>query len=137
MNSHASYQQLPVIDLSAADAGPGARAALHAGLHAAARDVGFFQLVGHGVPDGETRALLTAMRRFFALPEADRVALDNVTPRTSAATRGSATSAPAVPGTGGTSSTSARSGRSGSPGRASRRTGGCKGRTSGRPRCPS
>ncbi|CAM5483437.1 MULTISPECIES: isopenicillin N synthase family dioxygenase [Streptomyces] len=78
MNSHASYQQLPVIDLSAADAGPGARAALHAGLHAAARDVGFFQLVGHGVPDGETRALLSAMRRFFALPEADRVALDNV-----------------------------------------------------------
>ncbi|MET8980666.1 2-oxoglutarate and iron-dependent oxygenase domain-containing protein [Streptomyces sp. NPDC004539] len=73
-----SYQQLPIIDLSAADAGPRARAELHARLHGAAHDVGFFQLVGHGVQDAETTALLTAMRRFFALPEADRLALDNV-----------------------------------------------------------
>ncbi|MFM9607949.1 isopenicillin N synthase family dioxygenase [Streptomyces niveiscabiei] len=73
-----SYQQLPIIDLSAADAGPRARARLHEQLHSAAHDVGFFQLVGHGVPDGETAALLTAMRRFFALPEAERLALDNV-----------------------------------------------------------
>uniref|UniRef100_UPI000AED5352 2-oxoglutarate and iron-dependent oxygenase domain-containing protein n=1 Tax=Streptomyces acidiscabies TaxID=42234 RepID=UPI000AED5352 len=73
-----SYQQLPIIDLSAADAGPRARARLHERLHSAAHDVGFFQLVGHGVPDGETAALLTAMRRFFALPEAERLALDNV-----------------------------------------------------------
>jgi len=73
-----SYQQLPIIDLSAADAGPRARAELHARLHSAAHDVGFFQLVGHGVPDAETTALLTAMRRFFDLPEAERLALDNV-----------------------------------------------------------
>ncbi|MFF1448490.1 isopenicillin N synthase family dioxygenase [Streptomyces sp. NPDC058274] len=73
-----SYQQLPIIDLSAADRGPQARALLHAQLHSAAHDVGFFQLVGHGVRDAETAALLGAMRRFFALPEADRLALDNV-----------------------------------------------------------
>ncbi|MFD5075591.1 isopenicillin N synthase family dioxygenase [Streptomyces sp. NPDC058371] len=73
-----SYQQLPIIDLSAADRGPQARALLHAQLHSAAHDVGFFQLVGHGVGDAETAALLGAMRRFFALPEADRLALDNV-----------------------------------------------------------
>ncbi|QIJ63296.1 isopenicillin N synthase family oxygenase [Streptomyces sp. JB150] len=78
MNSHVSYQQLPVIDLSDAHAGPGARAAFRDRLHAAARDVGFFQLVGHGVTEEETEALLSAMRRFFALPEAERVALDNV-----------------------------------------------------------
>ncbi|ALO94474.1 isopenicillin N synthase family dioxygenase [Streptomyces olivaceoviridis] len=73
-----SYDQLPIIDLSAADGGPRARARLHAQLHSAAHDVGFFQLVGHGVTRAETDALLTAMRAFFALPEADRLALDNV-----------------------------------------------------------
>ncbi|MEU5532917.1 2-oxoglutarate and iron-dependent oxygenase domain-containing protein [Streptomyces sp. NPDC020362] len=73
-----SYEQLPIIDLSAADRGSQARALLHAQLHSAAHDVGFFQLVGHGVTRGETDALLTAMRAFFALPEADRLALDNV-----------------------------------------------------------
>ncbi|MGW2459166.1 isopenicillin N synthase family oxygenase [Streptomyces argyrophyllae] len=73
-----SYDQLPIIDLSAADGDPQARALLHAQLHSAAHDVGFFQLVGHGVTRAETDALLTAMRAFFALPEADRLALDNV-----------------------------------------------------------
>ncbi|GHI06898.1 oxidoreductase [Streptomyces cellostaticus] len=73
-----SYAQLPIIDLSAADRGPQARALLHAQLHSAAHDVGFFQLVGHGVTKAETDALLTAMRAFFDLPEADRLALDNV-----------------------------------------------------------
>ncbi|OIK03980.1 isopenicillin N synthase family dioxygenase [Streptomyces monashensis] len=82
MTSHTatnpSYEQLPIIDLSAADRGSQARALLHAQLHSAAHDVGFFQLVGHGVTRAETDALLTAMRAFFALPEADRLALDNV-----------------------------------------------------------
>ncbi|WP_369247377.1 isopenicillin N synthase family dioxygenase [Streptomyces sp. R41] len=72
------YQQLPIIDLSAADRGPQARALLHAQLHSAAHDVGFFQLVGHGVSEAETAALLDAMRRFFALPEVDRLAIDNI-----------------------------------------------------------
>ncbi|MFG3032012.1 isopenicillin N synthase family dioxygenase [Streptomyces sp. NPDC048253] len=73
-----SYQQLPIIDLSAADRGPQARALLHAQLHSAAHDVGFFQLVGHGVGERETGELLSAMRAVFALPEAERLAIDNV-----------------------------------------------------------
>ncbi|MDW8810167.1 2-oxoglutarate and iron-dependent oxygenase domain-containing protein [Streptomyces scabiei] len=73
-----SSLQLPLIDLSAADRGPEARALLHAQLHSAAHDVGFFQLVGHGVSEEETRRLTGAMRRFFALPEAERLAIDNV-----------------------------------------------------------
>ncbi|MEU8977736.1 isopenicillin N synthase family dioxygenase [Streptomyces sp. NPDC058251] len=77
-HQYQQYQQLPIIDLSAADRGPQARALLHAQLHSAAHDVGFFQLVGHGVTDAETGALLQAMHRFFALPEADRLAIDNV-----------------------------------------------------------
>ncbi|MFG2604020.1 isopenicillin N synthase family dioxygenase [Streptomyces sp. NPDC048514] len=82
MTSHTattpSYAQLPIIDLSAADRGPQDRALFHAQLRSAAHDVGFFQLVGHGVTQDETDALLTAMRAFFALPETDRLALDNV-----------------------------------------------------------
>ncbi|MGW2718217.1 isopenicillin N synthase family dioxygenase [Streptomyces sp. NPDC001492] len=73
-----SYQQLPIIDLSAADRGPQARALLHAQLHSAAHDVGFFQLVGHGVGPDETGELVRAMHAFFRLPEADRLALDNI-----------------------------------------------------------
>ncbi|MBN0044983.1 isopenicillin N synthase family oxygenase [Streptomyces actuosus] len=73
-----SYQQLPIIDLSAADRGPRARALLHAQLHSAAHDVGFFQLIGHGVTDQETTRLTSAGRAFFALPEAERLAIDNL-----------------------------------------------------------
>jgi isopenicillin N synthase-like dioxygenase len=73
-----SYDQLPIIDLSAAERGPQARALLHAQLHSAAHDVGFFQLVGHGITRAETDALIGAMHAFFALPEADRLALDNI-----------------------------------------------------------
>ncbi|MFJ3900243.1 isopenicillin N synthase family dioxygenase [Streptomyces sp. NPDC090025] len=68
--------QLPIVDLSAADRGPQARRLLHAQLHSAAHDVGFFQLVGHGVTEAETTALTDAMHAFFALPEAQRLALD-------------------------------------------------------------
>ncbi|MER8031060.1 2-oxoglutarate and iron-dependent oxygenase domain-containing protein [Streptomyces bauhiniae] len=81
MTTHAtdpSYAQLPIIDLSAADRSPEERALFHARLHSAAHDVGFFQLTGHGVTQAETDALTSAMRAFFALPEADRLALDNI-----------------------------------------------------------
>ncbi|MFD7601604.1 isopenicillin N synthase family dioxygenase [Streptomyces mirabilis] len=60
---------LPVIDLSAPD---------REALHRAARDVGFFQLVGHGITPAEQARLLGAARDFFALPEADRHAIDNL-----------------------------------------------------------
>ncbi|AZS86592.1 isopenicillin N synthase family oxygenase [Streptomyces griseoviridis] len=73
-----SYDQLPIIDLSAADRGPQARSLLHAQLHSAAHDVGFFQLVGHGITPDETARLVAATHAFFRLPEADRLALDNV-----------------------------------------------------------
>jgi isopenicillin N synthase-like dioxygenase len=72
------YQQLPIIDLSAAERGPEARGLLHAQLHSAAHDVGFFQLVGHGVEQTEIERLSRVMREFFALPEGERLAIDNV-----------------------------------------------------------
>ena len=47
-----------------------------AGIIRAAHEVGFFQLVGHGIEPAESDALFGLVRRFFALPEADRLALD-------------------------------------------------------------
>ena len=69
---------LPVIDLSLADGSAADRARLHDELRAAATEVGFFQLTGHGVTAGETTALTAAMRAFFALPEADRLSVSNL-----------------------------------------------------------
>ncbi|SEK27067.1 isopenicillin N synthase family dioxygenase [Streptacidiphilus jiangxiensis] len=66
--SVATLSALPVIDLAHVD---------HEALHRAARDVGFFQLTGHGVSQAEMDELLRVSRAFFALPEADRLALDN------------------------------------------------------------
>ncbi|WP_445394965.1 isopenicillin N synthase family dioxygenase [Streptomyces sp. LE64] len=77
-NHSTGRTDLPVIDLSAADRGPQARRLLHAQLHDAAHRVGFFHLLGHGVPEARTAALTTVVHRFFALPEAERGALDIV-----------------------------------------------------------
>ncbi|WP_329584411.1 isopenicillin N synthase family oxygenase [Kitasatospora sp. NBC_01250] len=69
---------LPVIDLSAASGTPEQRAALHADLLHAATEVGFFHLIGHGVTEQETTELTDAMHAFFALPEAQRLAISNL-----------------------------------------------------------
>lgn len=69
---------LPVVDLSMADGSDQDRAALRATLRAAATEVGFFQLVGHGITETESTALTDAMRSFFALPRADRLAVSNL-----------------------------------------------------------
>jgi isopenicillin N synthase-like dioxygenase len=72
-----SAGQLPVIDLSAA-ADPARRARFREQLHDAAHRVGFFQLVGHGVTAADAQDLLALVRRFFALPDEDRLALSNL-----------------------------------------------------------
>jgi len=69
---------LPVLDLSRLDEGPEAAARFRDDLRAATHDVGFFYLTGTGIsPDLEAR-LLRAARDFFALPEADKLAIENV-----------------------------------------------------------
>ncbi|QGV77220.1 isopenicillin N synthase family dioxygenase [Streptomyces ficellus] len=73
----ASTTSLPVIDLSRAD-DPATRAAFHEELHDAAHDVGFLHLTGHGIGPAETDRILRVTREFFALPEADRLALSNL-----------------------------------------------------------
>ncbi|MEY9943474.1 isopenicillin N synthase family dioxygenase [Kitasatospora sp. GAS1066B] len=69
---------LPVIDLSAASGTPEQRAAFQDELNRAATEVGFFHLIGHGVTERETAELTEAMHAFFALPEAERLAISNL-----------------------------------------------------------
>lgn len=64
-----SVTALPVVDLRAG------RAALRRGLRAAAHEVGFFYLMGHGVPDALAARVLAAARRLFELPDADKDAM--------------------------------------------------------------
>jgi len=70
---------LPVLDLSLLDQGPDAAARFREELRAATHDVGFFYLTGTGVsPELEAR-LLQAAKDFFALPEAEKLSIENVT----------------------------------------------------------
>ncbi len=69
---------LPILDLSQLDDGPEAAAAFRDQLRAATHDVGFFYLTGTGItPELEERLHRTA-RAFFDLPEADKLAIENV-----------------------------------------------------------
>ncbi|WP_159499932.1 isopenicillin N synthase family oxygenase [Microbacterium sp. 18062] len=73
-----SSLNLPVLDLSRLGDGPEAAASFRADLRAATHEVGFFYLVGTGItPELEGR-LLQGARDFFALPEADKLAIENV-----------------------------------------------------------
>lgn len=69
---------LPVLDLSLLDQGPDAAERFRDQLRKATHDVGFFYLVGTGVtPDLEAR-LHRVAREFFELPEAEKLAIENV-----------------------------------------------------------
>jgi len=70
--------ELPILDLSRLDAGPEEAAAFRAELLAATHDIGFFYLVGHGVPEELQESIISTARRFFALPEADKLAIENL-----------------------------------------------------------
>jgi isopenicillin N synthase-like dioxygenase len=69
---------IPLLDLRRFDAGATERAGFLAELRAAARDVGFFYLSGHGVAPELLRELMAVSRRFFALPTAQKLAIEMV-----------------------------------------------------------
>ncbi|MGP3535245.1 isopenicillin N synthase family dioxygenase [Microbacterium sp. RD1] len=69
---------LPVLDLSLLDAGPEAAERFRQELRIATHEVGFFYLVGTGVTPELEERLLGAAKHFFALPEADKLAIENV-----------------------------------------------------------
>ncbi|WP_395666117.1 isopenicillin N synthase family dioxygenase [Methylocella sp.] len=63
-------RELPVVDLARYEAQGAARAAFLDDLRRAAREAGFFYLVGHGVQGND--ALLALARRFFDQPDAEK-----------------------------------------------------------------
>lgn len=69
---------LPVLDLSRLDAGGTEAASFRNELREATHDYGFFYLTGHGVPQELIDRVMSTSRAFFALPEADKLAIENV-----------------------------------------------------------
>ncbi|MDM4763844.1 2-oxoglutarate and iron-dependent oxygenase domain-containing protein [Galbitalea sp. SE-J8] len=69
---------LPILDLSDLDRGEESAAAFRARLREVTHDVGFFYLVGHGIPQQLMAELIATSKRFFALPEAEKLSIENV-----------------------------------------------------------
>lgn len=73
--STSARSSLPVLDMGLLEDGAeGAERFRHA-LVAAAHDVGFFYLVGHGIPDDVRTRLFATAERFFALSDDDKDAV--------------------------------------------------------------
>jgi isopenicillin N synthase-like dioxygenase len=64
--------RIPVIDIRRLDADASALSQ----IHEACRDWGFFQIVGHGVPDELIQAMHASMCAFFALPLDEKRAIE-------------------------------------------------------------
>ncbi len=69
---------LPILDLSALDGTAVERALFLSALRAAARGYGGFYITGHGVDPDLIDSAFTTSRRFFDLPEADKLAIEMV-----------------------------------------------------------
>lgn len=78
MSIHTSAVQLPILDLSRFNASPGSRLEFVADLRRVLHDHGFFYLVGHGVPPELIADVFAAAKRFFALPEKDKLEIEMV-----------------------------------------------------------
>lgn len=78
MTTTTGYTTLPVLDLARLDAGPVERAAFLDEVRRTAYDLGFFYVTGHGVDPDLIDQVLSLSRRFFALPEADKLAIEMV-----------------------------------------------------------
>jgi isopenicillin N synthase-like dioxygenase len=65
---------LPVIDISELSSGAGA-ARVAAEIDAACRDVGFFYVIGHGIPPDLTASVDGTAREFFALDDDEKSAI--------------------------------------------------------------
>lgn len=72
------HSSLPIIDFAALSGAPETRRQMLAKLGQAAREVGFFYLVGHDLREEEQRETLALAARFFALPEQEKRAVQMV-----------------------------------------------------------
>ncbi|MFV0309330.1 MAG: isopenicillin N synthase family dioxygenase [Desertimonas sp.] len=71
-----TFTAIPEIDLSRAAAGVDERAAVVDELRRVCHEVGFFQLVGHGVPRPFLDRYFDQLRAFFELPEEVKAGID-------------------------------------------------------------
>lgn len=71
-------ERLPTLDLRLFKAGAAERARFLDAVRSAANTVGFFYIVGHGIDDALVQSVLGLARRFFALPEKDKLAIEMV-----------------------------------------------------------
>lgn len=78
MSSLSKPRALPLLDMRALAAGGEARARFLVELRTAAREVGFFYLAGHGIPEARAAELVRLAWRFFALPEEEKLAIEMV-----------------------------------------------------------
>src|ERR1700722_4132466 len=69
---------IPLLDLRRFDADEAQRAAFLTELRAAAHDVGFFYVAGHGVEARLAYDVMQSARRFFSLPTGDKLAIEMV-----------------------------------------------------------
>ncbi|MCT4701710.1 isopenicillin N synthase family oxygenase [Enterobacteriaceae bacterium H20N1] len=70
--STTSNPALPILDLSQLDGSATDRVAFLSQLRHAAREIGFFYLINHGVSPDLQQAVQDEARRFFALPDAEK-----------------------------------------------------------------
>ncbi len=68
---------LPIVDMSLLDGDADDQARFRDELRRATHEVGFFYLVGHGVTDAQFAEMIELSKRFFALPEAEKLAIEN------------------------------------------------------------
>ncbi|MET3804134.1 isopenicillin N synthase-like dioxygenase [Nakamurella sp. UYEF19] len=73
-----TIESLPVLDLSELDGGGRAAEDFLTRLRQATHDVGFFYLVGHGVPQTLVDTMISTAHSFFALPVDDKMAIENL-----------------------------------------------------------
>lgn len=69
---------LPLLDLSQFNGTPEQREAFIANLRHTLHDYGFFYLTGHGVDAELIRNVIATSKRFFALPEQDKLAIEMI-----------------------------------------------------------
>jgi isopenicillin N synthase-like dioxygenase len=78
MSFGGKIREVPTLDLSRTESGAQERSAFLSDLRSAARNVGFFYLVGHGIEDSLVREIIGLTRRFFALSAEDKLAIEMV-----------------------------------------------------------
>jgi len=70
------FTSIPIVDLSAWTGSDAARRALAAEVRSICHEIGFFHLVGHGVPDEFVARWFDGIERFFALPDETKARID-------------------------------------------------------------